>query len=41
MRLRKITGKNFKRKGKLIKKANHGTRPSRGRRNQRMGRGNG
>jgi hypothetical protein len=41
MNIRKPKGNNFKRKGKMIRKANHGTRPCRGRRNSRMGRGNG
>ena len=41
MNLRKMKGMNFKRRGKMIRRANHGTRPCRGRRNQRMGRGNG
>lgn len=41
MKLRKYKGANFKAKGKVIRKANHGTRPNRGRRNPRMGRGNG
>ena len=41
MNLRKLKGMNFKRRGKMIRKANHGTRPTRGKRNSRMGRGNG
>ena len=41
MNLRKPKGMNFKRRGKMIRKANHGTRPNRGVRNARMGRGNG
>ena len=41
MNLRKMKGMNYKRRGKMIRRANHGTRPCRGRRNQRMGRGNG
>jgi hypothetical protein len=42
MNLRKIKGKDFRRRGtKMVRKANHGTRPCRGKRNSRMGRGNG
>ena len=42
MNLRRMKGKDFKRRGtKMIRKANHGVRPNRGKRNARMGRGNG
>ncbi len=41
MRLRKMGSKRFRRRGKLITKSNHGSRPHRGKRNPRMGRGNG
>lgn len=40
MKLRVKNGENFKRRGKMIRKANHGKRPCRGKRNERMGRGN-
>ncbi len=41
MKLRVQRGENFKRRGKMIRKANHGKRPCRGKRNNRMGRGSG
>ena len=39
--LTKKKGENFKRKGKMIRKANHGKRPNRGRRRNRFARGHG
>ena len=41
MQLRTKTGMNFKRRGKMVRKANHGTRPTRRNRRIRMGRGGG
>jgi hypothetical protein len=41
MELLKLNGENFKRRGKMIRKANHGKRPCRGKRQIRMGRGHG
>ncbi|GIW71649.1 MAG: hypothetical protein KatS3mg102_1191 [Planctomycetota bacterium] len=39
MKLRKMKGENFKRRGKMIRKANHGVRPCRRKRRNRMARG--
>ena len=35
MNLRKTNGMNFKRKGKMVRRANHGRRPNRGKRHNR------
>jgi hypothetical protein len=40
-RLRRKKGQNFKEKGKMIRRANHGIRPGRGKRKNRFARGKG